>query len=273
MTTGSAGFAPSRRGRAAARRRQVGEVEAVIDELQPFRSRGQLLEPLQAQGRAGHQPGTIGELFRHFPGFAGPDVLGVRRHAPRQAAHRGGVARHRGWRVQEMGVEPLDRGRQLGRQHQRLPPAPQSIGRGIAPEVGEEFAPRRLVARQMPRLPPGREHATGIVLEILRQVDRAGSHAVVHGMMRLVGRPAQRPDFQRHAARLQPGDLLGDEGLGQPRPAFQDEGDARVPLLSDGRRHEMPGDQVLARAGGDTAGSTAGASAKRSIDSSAAGPR
>jgi hypothetical protein len=35
----------------------------------------------------------------------------------------------------------------------------------------------------------------------------------------------------------------------------------------------MPGDQVLARAVGDTAGSTAGASAKPSIDSSDAGPR
>ena len=272
MITGSAGFVPSRRGRASLRRRQVGEVEAVIDELQPFRSRGQLLEPLQAQGRAGHQPGTIGELFRHFPRFAGPDVLGVRRHAPRQAAHRGGVARHRGWRVQEMGVEPLDRGRQFGRQHQSLPPAPQSIGRGIAPQVGEEFSPRRLVARQMPRLSPRREHATRVVLQILRQVDRAGSHAVVHGMTRLVGRPAQRPDFQRHATRLQPGDLLGDEGLRQARPALQDEGDAGVPLLSDGRRHETAGDQVLARAGGTT-GSTAGASAKRSSDSSAAGPR
>ena len=37
------GSLPSRRGRASRRRRQMGEVEAVIDELQPFRSRRQLL--------------------------------------------------------------------------------------------------------------------------------------------------------------------------------------------------------------------------------------
>ena len=205
--------------------------------------------------------------FPRLPGLAGPDVLGVRRDAPRQAAHQGGVARHRRRRMQEVGVEPLDAGRQLGRQHQRLAQAAQPVGRGIAPQVGEEAGARRRIARQAPRLQPAGPHAARIVLQVFRQIDDAALHAIVHGMTMLVGRPAQRPDFERNAARLEAGDLLGDEGLGQARPALEHDRDTRV----DWRRHEGPGDQVLARAGG-TAGGAAGPGSLQ-ISSSGAGPR
>jgi hypothetical protein len=169
--------------------------------------------------------------------------------------------------MQEMGVQPLDAGRQLGRQHQRLAPAAQPVGRRIAPQVGEEPRTRCRIARQAPRLQPAGPDAARIVLEVFRQIDDAALHAVVHRMAMLVGRPAQRPDFQGNAARLEAGDLLGDEGLGQARPALEHDRDTRVHW----RRHEDPGDQVLARAGG-TAGDAAGLGSLQ-ISSSGAGPR
>ena len=69
-------------------------------------------------------------------------------------------------------------------------------------------------------------------------------------MAGLVGRPAQRPDLERDAARLQPRDLLRDEGFGQARPALQHDCYTRT------RRHRHePSDQLLKRAeGGEAAG-------------------
>ena len=218
------------------RSRQMGEIEAMIDELQAppvviwiaIRFRRQLLEALQAHGRAGHQPVAVGKLAGDVPGPAGPDVLGVRRHAPRQAAEGSGVTRHRGGRVQEVSIKVLDRLRQLGRQHERLAPAAQAIGRGIAPEVGAELGERCRIARQAARLKPARQHAARVVLEIFGQIGDAGLDAVVDRMARLVGGFAQRPDLEVNAARLEAGDFLRDEGLGKTRPTLQHDRYART---------------------------------------------
>ena len=198
--------------------------------------RREFLQSLQADAGAGHQPGRVLELLRNLPRRTGPDVLGMRRHAPRQAAQGSGIARDRGRRVQEMGVEPVDRGRQLGRQHQRLAPAPHPVGGGVAPEIGQEFPACQRIARQATRLPPALEHAARIVLEILRQIDDTAGDAIVHGMAGLVRGPAQRPDFQRDATGFEAGDFLGNEGLGKARPAFQHDRDTRANF--DG--HEQP---------------------------------
>ena len=98
------------------------------------RQRGEMIAPVAG---AGHGPGSRGELAALLPVGSGPDVLGVRRHRPAQPAHRRGVARDRGRGVQKMRVQMADIGRQFGRQHQRLAPAPDAVRRRIARQVGE----------------------------------------------------------------------------------------------------------------------------------------
>ena len=96
-----------------------------------------------ADRRAGDQPVAGGELLALLPIGRRPDVLGMGRDAPGLARHEGGIAGDGGRGVQEMGVQPRDARRQLGRQHQRLAEAPAAVGRRVAAEVGQPGPERR----------------------------------------------------------------------------------------------------------------------------------
>ncbi len=112
------------------------EIDAVIDELHApaRRKRGEMVA---VDLGAGDEPVARGELLALLPFRGSPDVLGMRRAAPRQPEQHGSVARHGRGRVQEMRVQPLDIARQLGGEHQRLPEAADAIRGRVASEVAQ----------------------------------------------------------------------------------------------------------------------------------------
>ena len=90
ITTGSA--ASRHRGAEAAVLREPREIEAVIDQLDASRRR-ERGEVLAVRRGAGDQPVAARQLLALLPFRRGPDVLGVRRAAPRQPAQQRGIAR------------------------------------------------------------------------------------------------------------------------------------------------------------------------------------
>jgi hypothetical protein len=127
--------------------------------------------------------------------------------------------------VQEMGVQPADFRRQLGRQDQRLAEPPGPVDRRIAAEIGPPAAAGGAIAREPPGAPPAAQAAERLVQDVFGQIENRRLDLPMDGMDGAVGRMAQRDDADVEAARLQPEDLLGDEGLAQPRIALEDEGD------------------------------------------------
>ena len=121
---------PSRLSRRAWRGRGSARVDAVIDEVDrapasPARSR----RCSRVDRRARRRPRARRELLALLPLGSRPDVLRMRRAAPRQPAHQRGVARDRRRRVQEMRVQVRDVRRQLGGQHQRLAEPAHAVAR------------------------------------------------------------------------------------------------------------------------------------------------
>src|SRR3546814_19463600 len=88
-------------------------------------------------------------LLALLPVRNGPDVLRVRRGAPRQAGHQRRVTGQRGRRMKEVGVDLLDSAGQLGRQHAGLSEAAQPVGRTVAPEVAQEGSEERHVGKAL----------------------------------------------------------------------------------------------------------------------------
>ena len=236
--------------RAPLRRLDAGQVEPVIDQLDPPRLGGQRLQIVEIDLRAGHPEGGRAQLLGQLPGLRGPDVLGMGGERPADPADRRGIARHRGRRVQIMGVQPADVVGQLMGKDAGLTEAPVAVGGRVAPQIGLEHRPRRLIAR----LPLGKgaagPHPRRIVLQIFRQIEDLGIDPPMHRMHPFLGRLAQRHDELRDAAILEPGDLLGDEGLRQPRIPLDDRGDAschggrslrqRPALAEDDRQVPVP---------------------------------
>ena len=88
--------------------RKPREIEAVIDQLDASRA-ARACQVIAIGRGAGDEPLAARQLLALFPVGRRPDVLGVRRAAPRQAAQQRGVARHGGRRVQEMRMQPRRR--------------------------------------------------------------------------------------------------------------------------------------------------------------------
>ena len=151
----------------AGRRREAGEIEAVIDELHARRrrapARARCSAPMRVQVT---QPGKLGELLALLPVGRGPDVLGVRRAAPGQAGMQRGVARRpRPGVCRKCACSRATSRRQFG----APAPAPGRSG-GCGWAVGSrrrsasQAARARAIARQAPRLPPGPQHAQRLVV-------------------------------------------------------------------------------------------------------------
>ena len=196
----------------------VGQRHAIRDRCE----RGELRV---AGARAGDGPIGAGELFGQLPVGRRPDVLGVRRDAPRQAAHQRRVARDAGRRVQEMRVDAAHLGRQLCRQNAGLAEAADAVRRAIAHEIAPPRAPGGGVARQPPRRTPTPEHAAGLLVEIFGQVDDRRADLVMHRMALGIGGAAHRIEADIQPPPLQGADFLGDEGFGEARIALEDESD------------------------------------------------
>jgi hypothetical protein len=119
--------------------------------------------------------------------------------------------------VQEVRVQAIDAGRQLGGKHQRLAEAADAIGRGVAAQVAEPERTQRLARADFP---PGAQHPQWLEQEIFGQVKHRRTDLIVHCVPARVGRTAQRDDQDLQAAALERRDFLCDERLGEPRVPF-----------------------------------------------------
>jgi hypothetical protein len=176
--------------------------------------------------RAGDAPEGVRHLFALLPIGRRPDVLGVGRERPGAPCEQGGIA-HDGRRGMEVvHVEMRHRVRQLAAHDDGLTEAADAVRARIA----QEIAPEDAQERHEGRLPHGpgetAQHARWLLIEIFRQVADGGRDALVHRVHGLVGRMAQRPDFERDSALLEGQEFLGDEGFREPRIAFDHHRDA-----------------------------------------------
>src|SRR5262249_52922389 len=132
--------------------------------------------------RACRDPRGSVELFALLPFGNCPDVLRVRRAAPREPAHQCRVARDRGGRVKEVRMKGGDARRHLGGQNKRLAETADAIARRIATEIapprGSRFAETWKSARTKPRSKDPRR----VVMQIFGKVDDRRLDFVVYGM-------------------------------------------------------------------------------------------
>ena len=97
--------------------------------------RAQALQVVEIGAGAGDAPVRFGELLAQLPVGRRPDVLGVGGERPAHAADHRRVAGHGGRRVQEVGVEPVDIGRELAGKHAGLAEAPAPVDGRISLEI------------------------------------------------------------------------------------------------------------------------------------------
>src|SRR5262249_14592354 len=134
------------------------------------------------------RPVAFPELFLLLPGGRGPDVFRMRRKRPRQASQQCRIPRDRGWRVQEMRVEPRHVRRQLAREHQRLTEATDAVGREVAPEIAQEFFSCAAVSWEATARAPAPDHAERLAPEIFREIEDACDDLRMDRMELRVGR-------------------------------------------------------------------------------------
>ncbi len=199
------------------------EVEAVIGQADSARLRCERAQMCRAGCGAGDQPAAVGELLGLVPIGRRPDILGVRRDRPGQSGQQRGIARDRGRRVEEMGMQLPDPTGQLVGEHERLAEPADAVARAIAAQVAPPGGPRRAITRPAAQRAPGGEQLARRLVEIFRQINHRRRDLVMDRMGRAVGRTPQRDDEERQAALLERANLLGNEGLGQPRIAFEHE--------------------------------------------------
>ena len=115
---------------------------------------------------------------------------------------------------------------QFARQHTGLSEPAPAVGCAVAREVGVEGGACLDIRRL--RLGPAATlgHASGVILQIFRQIKDIGRDLAMQVMRRRVGRVAQRHDELIDAAPLETEDFLRDEGLRQARITFDDDGEA-----------------------------------------------
>src|SRR5258706_10739947 len=121
--------------------RETREIYSMVDKLDPAGG-GERSEVVAVRCRAGHEPRAGGELLAVFPFGNGPDVLRVGGTAPWQVPEHRRVASHRGRRVQEVRMQPIDIVRHLRREDQRLTEAANAVRRYIAREVAQPLLTR-----------------------------------------------------------------------------------------------------------------------------------
>ena len=244
-------IAPVARGRRDRRRREAGEIEAVIDQRTRSGSGASSARCSWPTRGAGDGPAGLGQLLAQLPLRRRPDVLGVRRDGPGQAADQRGVARDRGRRVQEVRVDPgRSPGGSSGASTQAWPKRRPRLRvgsrvRSSQPEVrhrrphsraaagpSRQRAPRRAPARRAD-IPAGT--ATGAAMLAVE---------VVHACCRSDG-AARRSAGQ--AAPLQPARISWAMKVSDRRGiALQDDRGQAV-ALSACRRSGLPAEQACRR--------------------------
>ena len=125
-------------------------------------------------------------------------------------------------------MQPLDAGRQLGREHERLAEAADAIRRGIAAQVAQPDGPCFAVMIGPSYGQPGPQNPQRLAQQVFGQVAHRRADFFVHRMAPVVGRPPQGVDGDVEAAALEGRDLLGDEGLGEPRIPLQYKRDPQI---------------------------------------------
>ena len=134
-------------------------------------------------------------------------------------------------------------GPELLRQHHRLGKAPGPVRGGIAPQVRKPGTTGVAVSGAPPRAAPRAGDAGRFVAHVLRQVEDGCANLPVDRVAALLGGVTQGHDADVETRLLQRVDLLGDESLGEPRIALEDE--------SERARHRRSGSgpQALRRDG------------------------
>jgi hypothetical protein len=173
----------------------------------------------------------------------------MRREGPVAAGENGGVADDRCRRVEIMDVQMANVVAKLPRQGERLSEPPDAIGARITHEVAKEQAQQSSEPRT-PRAPgePAPD-AQRFLIEVFGEVAHARPDPLVHRVHEPLGRMAKGPDLERDAAVFERQHFLRDEGLGQPRIAFDHDGD---PPAGASCRHEpaiRPPDESGGRSG------------------------
>src|ERR1700712_4596603 len=131
---------------------------------------GQASHVVETGMRAGHCPAGSAELFRQFPVWGGPDILGMGGTGPGHPRDDTGVRCDRGGRVDEMGMKPLSAIRPFMGEHQRLSEPAEAVWRRIRAQIGPELLQERLETG--PRYPGEKtaEHSQRLLIEIFGQV-------------------------------------------------------------------------------------------------------
>ena len=204
------------------RRGKPAGVEPVVDQIDLTVRAGEAAQMAGVDLRARGHPGAGGELFALLPFGRRPDVLGVGRTAPGQAAQDGGVHRHRGRRVQEVRVQLDDVARQFGRQHERLPQAANPRPGRVAPEVAPPHGERYRVPGKTSGHAPCAPDAHRLVMQVLGQVEDRRAYRRVDRMGLPVRGVAQREQRQGDPARLEGVQFLRNEGFRQARITLED---------------------------------------------------
>ena len=168
------------------------------------------------------------QLFTDLPVGRCPDVLGMGRERPGQAAQDRGIAGDRGRRVQEMRVKARDADHaHLMRQHAGLPPAAHDgwrcRSRSRSARISAAAAaskPGIAVRGPHGRISrPGADHRGGIPAGSRRALAACRAAGASWGRRRV----AQGPDVEAPTpAVLQRHQFLRDEGFGQAWPALED---------------------------------------------------
>ena len=109
-------------------------------------SRDQRAQMVSTVSGAGGYPCRVADLLAFLPIRCGPDILGMGRYCEGQAAHPGGVARHRGRGVQKMGVDQAGPWVQVLGQHASLAKPPEPVRRAVAAKILPEITPGSRVA-------------------------------------------------------------------------------------------------------------------------------
>src|SRR5690349_13624605 len=109
------------------RRRKASGVDSVIDEVDGCGVAADIAQMSGVERRARCRPRGCRELLALLPFWKRPDVLGMRRAAPREAADQGCVSRDRRRRMQEMRVHVGDVLWQLRREYDRLAEAARAV--------------------------------------------------------------------------------------------------------------------------------------------------
>src|SRR5262249_26268713 len=95
---------------------------------------------------AGHYPAGFGELRALLPFWQGPDILGMCRGCPAGPGDYAGIPGQGGGRMQKMGMQPGNIGREFSRQPQCLAEAADAIWGWVTPQIRKPSCPRPTVA-------------------------------------------------------------------------------------------------------------------------------